>query len=55
MKMMFRVIPLVFCFAFAAFAEEILDGFSFRTIDSRTVVYKAEDRAPMVVNVGAHW
>jgi len=55
MKMMFRVIAVAFFFTGFAFAADTVSEFSFKTVDGKTSVYKAANRAPMVVNIGAHW
>jgi thiol-disulfide isomerase/thioredoxin len=36
-------------------ADEIVREFSFKTVDGKTVEYKATNKSPFVVNIGAHW
>lgn len=45
---------VIFIVGFAYAAETVRD-FSFKTIDGKTIEYKAANKAPMVVNIGAHW
>ena len=53
--MIIRVIAVVLFFTAFAFADEIVSEFSFKTIDGKTIDYKAANRTPMVVNIAAYW
>ncbi len=47
---------LVVCFlAVCAYADDAVQEFSFKTVDGRTIEYKATNKTPYVVNIGAHW
>jgi len=47
---------VVACFlSVFAYAAETVQEFSFKTVDEKTINYKATDKEPLVVNIGAHW
>lgn len=47
---------LVVCFlSVFAYAAETVQEFSFQTVDGKTIEYRATNKAPYVVNIGAHW
>jgi len=55
MNVAFRVL-LVVCFLSGfAYADESVREFSFKTVEGKTIEYKATNKALMVVNIGAHW
>lgn len=41
--------------AVAAYADDTVKEFSFKTIDGKTVEYNAAVGSTMVVNIGSHW
>ena len=55
MNAVFRAV-LVFCFlsGFAS-ADDTVTEFSFRTVEGKTIDYKAANKMLMVINIGAHW
>ena len=55
MKVMLRVMAVVFFFAVFASAADTINEFSFTAVDGKTIDYKANPRPPMVVNIGSHW
>lgn len=55
MKVMVRTMAFIFFFAVLVFADDILNEFSLKTVDGKTIAYRAANRIPMVVNIGAHW
>ena len=55
MKIMVRAVVFIFFFAVLAFADDIVNEFSLKTVDGKTIAYRAANRIPMVVNIGAHW
>jgi uncharacterized membrane protein len=46
---------VVLFLAVFAYADETVRDFSFKTVDGKTIAYKAANKMPMVVNIGAHW
>jgi hypothetical protein len=46
---------VIFFFAVFAFADDTVNEFSLKTVDGKTIAYRAASRIPMVVNIGAHW
>ena len=47
---------VVACFlSVFAYAAETVQEFSFQTVEGKTIEYKATNKAPFVVNIGAHW
>ena len=55
MKLVLRICSIVLFLAVFAYAEETVGDFSFKTVDGKTIVYRAASKIPMVVNIGAHW
>lgn len=55
MKVAFKIMLLVCFFSTFAYADEMLREFSFKTVGGTTIEYKATNKMPMVVNIGAHW
>ncbi len=55
MKLMLPVVAVVFLFAVFAHADETVGDFSFKTVAGKTVGYKAANKSPLVVNIGAYW
>lgn len=55
MKVAFKILMVVCFLSVVAYADETIRGFSFKTVEGKTVEYKAANRMPMVVNIGAHW
>ncbi len=39
----------------SAYADETVSRFSFKTIEGKTIEYRASDKSPLVINIGAHW
>ena len=55
MKVALKILLIVCFFSVFAYADETIREFSFKTVDGKTVEYKATNKMPMVVNIGAHW
>ncbi len=55
MKLVFRICSAVLFFAVFAYADETVRDFSFKTLNGKTIEYRAASNTPMVVNIGAHW
>ncbi len=55
MKLLLRICSIVLFLAVFAYAGETVRDFSFKTIDGKTIEYRAANKIPMVVNIGAHW
>ncbi len=55
MNLVSRMCSIVLFLAVFAYADETVRDFSFTTVDGKTIAYKAANRMPMVVNIGAHW
>ncbi len=46
---------LILLLSFAAYAEDIVKDFTFKTIDGKTLDYQVLNGMPMVIIVGSHW
>ena len=55
MKLMLPVAAVFFFFVVFAHADETVGDFSFKTAAGKTIGYKAANRSPLVVNIGAYW
>lgn len=55
MKGVLRAAAIVFSLTVFAHADEAVKEFSFRTVDGKIVEYRAANKVPMVINIGAHW
>jgi len=55
MNMAIRILLVVCFLSVFAYADETVREFSFKTVDGKTIEYKAASRSPMIVSIGAHW
>jgi hypothetical protein len=55
MNVALRAVAVVVFLTAFAYADETVRDFNFRTVDGKIVEYKASNKMPMVVNIGAHW
>jgi uncharacterized membrane protein len=55
MNMTIKALLIVCFLAVFAYAAETVQEFSFKTVEGKTIEYRATNRAPYVVNIGAHW
>ena len=55
MNVALRAVAVVILLTVFAYADETVRDFSFETVDGKTFEYKSANKAPMVVNIGAHW
>ena len=55
MNMAIKTLLIVCFLSVVAYADGPVRDFSFKTVDGKTIEYKATSRIPVVVNIGAHW
>ncbi len=55
MKLMLPVAAVFLFFAVLVHADETVGDFSFKTVAGKTIGYKAANKSPLVVNIGAYW
>ncbi len=55
MRAAFKILLIVCFLAGFAYADETIREFSFKTVEGKTIEYKAANKSLMVVNIGAHW
>lgn len=55
MKRALKVVILAVLLAVTAYADDTVKEFSFKTVDGKTVEYRASGGSAMVVNIGSHW
>lgn len=55
MKRAVTAVAFSVLFAVTAYADDSVKDFSFKTVDGKTVEYKAGAGSALVVSIGSHW